>query len=81
MANIGKIKKNQQAQFQNKVTKIAKYIDGIEVNTNVDFAYYNGIEHALSILEDRSANYKDFHKLTFRQWFKQLFASTNKRLK
>lgn len=54
----GKQKKNQMDQLKKSISKIAKYMDDMKAETNEDVQFYNGMERAMSILEDRPTVFK-----------------------
>ena len=68
----GKQKTNQVKQWQQSINGIAKYIDKLEINTKDDVSFYNGMERALSFIENREPVYKEL-RIT-KKWKKRVRA-------
>lgn len=56
---MGIQKKNQNKNQYIKIANISNYMDKMTINTNDDIQFYNGMERALSFIEDRPPVYKE----------------------
>ncbi|MEG0694181.1 MAG: hypothetical protein RR440_00400 [Erysipelotrichaceae bacterium] len=56
---MGINKKHQNKNAYIKIVNVANYMGKMDIATNDDVQFYNGMERALSIIEDRPPVYKE----------------------
>ncbi|MFL0361822.1 hypothetical protein ACH0BF_02235 [Pseudobacillus sp. 179-B 2D1 NHS] len=60
-------KRNNYQSLQNRVNKVAYYLNNMKVETAQDVYFANGMEKALSIIENRPPSYRKYKRNSLKQ--------------